>query len=150
MSSQSFALDIRAFVEKAKAAPAQVIRRATLELFTSVVLRSPVGNPDLWAHKPPPGYVGGRFRANWNVSLVSPDTGTTEGVDANGAATVDRGVSVLAHADGTQDIYITNNLPYAVSLEYGHSGVQAPQGMVRVSLAEFSQYIDKAIAEQDK
>ncbi|WP_201312890.1 hypothetical protein [Dyella sp. EPa41] len=150
MSSQTFALDIRAFVEKAKAAPTQVVRRATLDLLRSIVLRSPVGNPDLWKSKPPAGYVGGRFRANWNVSLVDPDISTTEVIDKDGGETIARGLTVLTHADGTQDIYITNNLPYAAALEWGHSGVQAPQGMVRVSIAEFGQYIDNAIQELPK
>jgi hypothetical protein len=147
MSSQQFALNIRAFVEKAKAAPAQVVRKATLDLLTAIVLRSPVGNPDLWAHKPPPGYVGGRFRANWNVSLSAPDASTTDATDKSGDATIHRGLSVLVRADGQQDIYITNSLPYAVALEYGHSSVQAPQGMVRVSITEFGQYIDNAIRD---
>ncbi|MGY3038534.1 hypothetical protein ACVWWQ_000121 [Rhodanobacter sp. TND4EL1] len=193
MSSQTFTLALSQFVEKAKAAPAQVVRRATQELLTNIVMRTPVGNPELWEvnrvavnyntqvteHNAalranpanltragqlrpgkklhdgmdivaPAGYVGGRLRANWNVSLAAPDTSTTDAVDKTGTATIGVGADVLANADGKQDIYITNNLPYAVSIEYGHSKKQAPAGMVRVSIAEFSQYIDKAIAEQDK
>jgi len=32
--------------------------------------------------------------------------------------------------------YIYNNLPYAHAIEYGHSQVKAPKGMVRVAIAE--------------
>ena len=32
-------------------------------------------------------------------------------------------------------------------LEYGHSKIQAPQGMVRITALEFSQYVAKAIGE---
>lgn len=149
MSNQSFALDIRRFVEKAKEAPRLVVQKAALELLTSVVKRSPVGNPDLWAHKPPEGYVGGRFRANWKVSLSAPDETTTDAIDADGAQTITQGLNVIVQADG-EDLYITNSLPYAVALEYGHSGVQAPQGMVRVTVAEFGQYVESAVRDLHK
>lgn len=145
--AESFALSLKAFAEKAKAAPAQVVRKVSIDLLTAVVLRSPVGNPDLWAHKPPAGYVGGRLRANWFVSLVEPDTTTTDAIDKAGQETISRGANVIAQADGVKDICITNSLPYAIPIEQGHSGVQAPQGMVRVTVAEFQQYVDKAAAE---
>jgi hypothetical protein len=41
-------------------------------------------------------------------------------------------------------IYIVNNLPYAIPLEYGHSS-QAPQGMVRLAAIEFQQLVDEAV-----
>lgn len=147
MSSQTFTLALSQFVEKAKAAPAIVVRKATIDLFSAVVLRTPVGNPDLWAGPAPKGYVGGRLRANWIVSLDRPDPTTTEAIDKSGAQTIAKGITVITHADGEQDIYMTNNLPYAVSIEYGHSKKQAPAGMVRVSIAEFSQYVENAVRE---
>jgi hypothetical protein len=91
--------------------------------------------------------VGGRLRANWNVSLVAPDASTTEAVDKSGAPTIENGITVIGRADGEQDIWITNNLPYALAVEYGHSAVQAPAGMVRVSIADFQDFLDKAAAE---
>jgi hypothetical protein len=150
MSSETFTLALSQFVDKAKAAPAQVVRKATIDLFSAVVMRTPVGNPTLWKSKPPPGYVGGRLRANWIVSLDRPDTSTTDAIDKTGDATIAQGITVITRADGEQDIYMTNNLPYAIPIEYGHSGVQAPAGMVRVSIAEFSQYIDNAVREISK
>ncbi|HEY6643664.1 hypothetical protein [Povalibacter sp.] len=44
-----FALDIRRFVEKAKANADLVVRKVALDLLTRVVQRTPVGNPELWA-----------------------------------------------------------------------------------------------------
>jgi len=146
-ASESFALDLRAFVAKAKAAPAQVVRKVSIDLLTATVLRTPVGNPDLWKSKPPAGYVGGRLRANWTVSLVEPDNTTSDATDQTGQSTISRGSAVIGEADGIKDICITNSLPYAIPIEYGHSGVQAPQGMVRVTVQEFQQYVDKAAAE---
>lgn len=145
-NGETFALSLKAFVDKAKAAPAQVVRKVAIDLLTATVLRTPVGNPTLWKSKPPKGYVGGRLRANWNVSLVTPDTGTTDAIDKSGAQTIDRGSVTIGEADGVKDIWMMNSLPYAIPIEYGHSGVQAPAGMVRVSVAEFQAFVDKAAA----
>ncbi len=148
--SESFALSLQAFAQKAPEQARTVIRKVSIDLLTATVLRTPVGNPDLWKSKPPAGYVGGRLRANWNVSLVEPDTTTTNVTDDSGTATISAGSEVIGQADGTQDICITNSLPYALPIEYGHSGVQAPQGMVRVTVAEFQSYVNKAAAEANQ
>ena len=64
----TFASDVKRFSENAKKKLDEQVRGITLELFSSIILSSPVGNPTLWKSKPPKGYVGGRFRANWNTS----------------------------------------------------------------------------------
>jgi hypothetical protein len=46
--ARSFSLDVAAFVEKAKANAVLVVRKVTMDLATSVVYKTPVGNPDLW------------------------------------------------------------------------------------------------------
>lgn len=145
--AESFALSLASFAKKAPEQARQVVRKVSLDLLTATVLRTPVGNPDLWKSKPPAGYVGGRLRANWTVSLVNPDTTTSDAIDKTGQGTISRGGAVIGQADGTKDICITNSLPYAIPIEYGHSGVQAPQGMVRVTVAEFNQYVERAAAE---
>ncbi len=146
MASETFALSLAAFAKKAPEQARVVIRKVAIDLLTATVLRTPVGNPTLWKSKPPKGYVGGRLRANWNVSLVSPDTSTTDAIDKSGAQTIDRGTAAIGEADGVKDIWMMNSLPYAIPIEYGHSGVQAPAGMVRVSVAEFQAFVDKAAA----
>lgn len=112
---------------------------------TATVLRTPVGNPDLWKHPAPKGYVGGRLRANWNVSLESPDTSTTDAKDAGGDVTISRGTGTIGEYR-SQDIYITNSLPYAIPVEYGHSAKQSPAGMVRISVAEAQTFVNAAVA----
>ena len=145
-NGETFALSLKAFAEKAKANVGVVVRKTSIDLLTATVLRTPVGNPDLWKNKPPKGYVGGRLRANWNVSLVTPDTTTTDAIDKTGGETIARGSAIAGEADGIKDIWIMNSLPYAIPIEYGHSGVQAPAGMVRISVAEFQAFVDQAAA----
>jgi len=145
-SGETFTASLAAFAKKAPEQVRVVVRKVSIDLLTATVMRTPVGNPDLWKSKPPKGYVGGRLRANWNVSLVAPDTSTTDAIDKDGSATVNRGSAEIGQADGVKDIFIMNSQPYALPIEYGHSGVRAPAGMVRVSVAEFQTFVDQAAA----
>jgi hypothetical protein len=47
-------------------------------------------------------------------------------------------MSVNAIPLSGQKIFLTNALPYAIRLENGWSKTQAPQGMVKLSLAEIT------------
>lgn len=145
-NGETFAASLAVFAKKAPEQVRVVVRKASIDLLTATVMRTPVGNPDLWKSKPPKGYVGGRLRANWNVSLVSPDTSTTDAIDKDGDPTIERGSAAIGEADGIKDIWIMNSLPYAIPVEYGHSKKQAPAGMVRVSVAEFQAFVDQAAA----
>lgn len=88
------------------------------------------------------GYVGGRFRANWNVSYGVPDEAVTDSIDKE---------RVLTEAQKAMSLpiggvmYMTNALPYANRLEYEGWSSQAPAGMVRLAALEFSAYVQKAI-----
>ncbi|HZX76156.1 hypothetical protein [Lysobacter sp.] len=143
--ADTFALDIAAFARKAKAAQDHVVRKIATDLLTRIVLRTPVGNPSLWKGKPPAGYVGGRARANWNVSLGRPDHMVTAITDKNGQTTIYRAMAPLAAWKADDAIYITNSLPYIRTLEYEGHSKQAPAGMVRISVAEFQTFVDDAV-----
>ena len=126
-----FALELRKLIEKAKVAPDLVVRKATLDIHASVVDMSPVDT--------------GRFKGNWNIAYGSPDLTVTTNTDPSGSEAKSKALAAAASYAG-QSVYITNNLPYAIPLEYGHSG-QAPQGMVRVTVARWNGHIEKAIGE---
>lgn len=147
-NAQSFSLDIAKFIEKAKAAPEQVVRKVGLSIGSRLVDMSPVADPDTWKN-PDPTYVGGRFRANWNLSFGVIDTSTTKSVDKAGAATKERMRVMLNGWPVGAEIFFTNSLPYAIPLEYGYSN-QAPLGMVRITVAEFQTFVNAAVAELPK
>lgn len=138
----SFGAQLQAFADKTMLNADVVVQKVTLDIAKSVIQKSPVGNPDLWKSPAPPGYVGGRFRANWMFGDGQINTTTTEEIDNTGSATQTRLAAAIAatHAGGVT--YISNSLPYAIPLEYGRSG-QAPQGMVRNTVTEFQQYVDQ-------
>ena len=80
----------------------------------------------------------GHARANWQVSLNRPATGTVSGTDAGGAATLARGAAVIARdRDPFSTVWITNNVPYIQELEQG-TATQPPAGMVARTVAELS------------
>jgi hypothetical protein len=90
----------------------------------------------------------GRFRANWQIGFNQPDTKTTDETDLTGMAQISRAQSELNSIKiNGQTIYITNSLPYAYRLEYEGWSLQAPQGMVRITLAELSGILNKAAYE---
>lgn len=125
MSKWSIPLDRLA--ANATASITDVARKATADVFRAVVLKSPVDT--------------GRFRSNWNVSVAAPDFTFTDSTNSN------RGLTEAARAltlpvGGV--VFISNGLPYANRLEYGYSK-QAPQGMIRTSVIEFRQFVDRSL-----
>lgn len=154
----TFALQIKEFAEKASNGFDKVIKTTLLDLSRRVIMRTPVGNPDLWLWKNadgvyvdyiawkgyPEGYVGGQARANWQSSVGNPAAGVVESVDAKGSATLKK-INV-SEAPGSV-WWLTNNLPYIQRLEYDGWSTQAPEGMVRVTLTELDESIRQAIAD---
>ncbi|AXA25644.1 hypothetical protein [Pseudomonas putida] len=202
-----FAEAIRAFAEQAEQALDATFREIVIEIGSSVIRMSPVGNPEIWAanvaHRTKAnraaddydfkvtvrntlinlnqdnfteagklrkgvkyakpltktereqnfatnglvagrGYVGGRFRGNWQFSIDSPATEELDRIDPSGSQAIADLIAQVQALTIGQTAYIVNNLPYAVPLEYGHS-TQAPHGMVRVTLAKFQAIVDQAI-----
>lgn len=137
----TFALDLSKFAAKAGKNADAVVKKVVLDMGRRIVERSPVGDPSLWESDAPPGYVGGRFRGNWQYSLNSPSTGTLPDIDPSGRATVSRiGASIPDKAAGHVH-YLTNNLPYALRLEYVAWSSQAPNGMVGITVAEYASIV---------
>lgn len=132
-----------------------IVRIITIDLFSRVVIRSPVDT--------------GRFRANWNVSWNVLDETVSNRVDSNGSFKLRTIQSTVAAMKLGGVAYLCNALPYAIVLEYGgypnpakfgskkrgedyaqiHTvsgySLQAPNGMVRLTAREFDEAVRKAI-----
>jgi len=135
--AKKFALQLKAFSEKVLDRMDFVVRKIGLDLDSRLVMRSPVGDGDQWEKPPPPGYVGGRFRANWIADIGSPNLETTDDADPSGSATNKRNATKIMSAKAGDVLFLTNSLPYSIALEEGHSRRQAPEGIVAVTLLEF-------------
>jgi len=142
----SFALDIRKFVEKAKDRADIAVKGTVIGVAAKVDERSPVGDAKYWKHPPPKGYVGGRFRGNWQLGVGSMPGGVLNRVDPTGSKVMaEIGAAIPADAAG-KVYYLANNLPYAQRIENGWSR-QAPTGVVGLTVTEFQAFVDKAVAD---
>ncbi len=115
------------------------IRGATSEVFLNIRKMNPVGNATLWKHpeRKPVGYVGGNSRNNWHCTVGAPFVGEdATGTEAKILAAIPRQAGSV--------VYLTNNVDYIQALEYGHSHRQAPNGMVRESVALFEGVLNGA------
>lgn len=124
-----FALDVRKFAVDANEALETVVKRVEIEIFSRIVFRSPVDT--------------GRFRGNWFVDQRQ----VTNDVDKSGEITVARmAEAVNASQVGGVTSYI-NSLPYSERLEFGYSQ-KAPEGVVRITAAEFGVIVEEEAAKE--
>lgn len=140
-----FGDSVAAYSTKAKGKATAILRKVALDMFTEVILKSPVGNPSLWKHAAPPGYSGGQFRANWQVAIGNIPSGTLQLEDASGTATISKAQAEVSGLQMGQTIWLVNNLPYAQRLEDGWS-TQAPEGMVRMTVQRYAAILNAAAA----
>jgi len=170
----SFSDDIRKFVQHANGNGDKVVRKTVIDVATSLITKSPVGNPEMWLslgasyrfmnkagtkrlkrpklefrRQPPPGYVGGHFRANWQLGIGHKPVGEVEGTDKSGRTALAKIQAELPKQTAGRSYYIGNNLPYGPALEEGHSK-QAPHGMVALTKVEFQGMVREAAAEVNK
>nr|BDD47044.1 hypothetical protein 14 [bacterium] len=142
----TFAIDIAKFHAKTIEQIDVIRRKTTLDVFSRIVKRTPVDT--------------GRTRGNWQVSVAAPASGTVEDTE-DPTNDISREIE---QAQMTDSIFLTNNAPWILKLEYGgypnppERGTyiprrrggpryeqrskegfskQAPKGMVRVTLEEF-------------
>lgn len=132
----SFEQDLRAFANKTNRKANLIVKKIVIDVGTSLVLKTPVGDPTYWKSKPPPGYVGGRARGNWQYALDAPAIVEFNRIDKDGSATINHLTSNIGDKAAGRVHYITNTLAYIERLEDGHSR-QAPHGMIKLTMTEF-------------
>lgn len=120
--AREFNLDLRRFGELTEKRALQLFRKIALDMDTAIVLDTPVDE--------------GRARGNWYPSINTPSNEMDEESVGEGKSIARLG-PVVARAKLGDVIWMTNNLPYIIPLENGHSG-QAPDGMVDVNVERFA------------
>lgn len=143
----SFSLNLSRFVSKAGGNARLVVKKVVLDVGSSIVMKTPVGDPAEWAPGTPvpAGYVGGRARGSWQYAQGAPIEQEPGGVDASGQAPINRVRAGVDTGDAATEHYITSNVPYMRRLEYDNWSKQAPEGMVRKTIAEYQAFIDNAV-----
>ena len=128
MSAKDFQLQLSKEWQDARENIAEAIAGIGLVLLSGIVRKTPVDT--------------GRARGNWITSVASVDARQLEQFDKSGSKAINDAASKLeAYPDTLPEIYVQNNLPYALRLENGHSK-QAPSGMVALTIAEVEAQFD--------
>ena len=134
-------MDLNKYVKKTKTQISEVRTSYAYALYSSIVRKTPVDT--------------GRARANWNISAGRPDTSVTENT-----RTTPKPKTAMPNPEGDESIFISNNLPYIETLEYGGYpknpkggngktingySKQAPEGMIGVTLANNENIFNAAV-----
>jgi hypothetical protein len=130
----SFALDIEKFSNDAIAAVENTRRIFIGNLCLRIVDRTPV--------------LSGHLKGNWQPSIGAAEQDEVPRASKDGAFVKQLVLDMLAKLTGDETFYLSNNAPYVIVIEYeGHSSVKAPEGMVRISLAEVGALVNEAIRD---
>lgn len=130
----SFALDIEKFADDKLAAIENTRRIFIGNLCLAIIDRTPV--------------LSGHLKGNWQPSIGSAEYDEVPRASKDGGFVKQLLLDVLAKLKDDDTFYFSNNAPYVLVIEYeGHSSVKAPDGMVRISLAEVGALINEAIRE---
>lgn len=126
----SFAGQIRKYAEQQKRRIDDVVAESIVNLSAAVIIQTPVAT--------------GHLANNWQPTKDAPASGIVNGDNPAQMAEVEK--TVAASVGGVY--YLTNNLPYARRVEFEGWSLKAPQGMLRVSIENYSNYLDNAINKQ--
>lgn len=129
--SGDFEAQLEDFRELAMAAIEQTIQDIVIQIGESLINLSPVDT--------------GRFKANWQFTIGAPANSSLIATDKEGDETIAKLIAAVNALEPGQVAYIVNTLIYAIPLEYGHSQM-APNGMVRLTIAEFDRIVAEAVA----
>lgn len=125
----SFTDQLRSFSRNTGIKFDTVLRKVVIDITSDIVRMTPVDT--------------GHARSNyfWGVQRVSA---VDSAMSANGAPSIGRAFTFSESVKAGGVCYITNNLPYIMRLEYGHS-TQAPAGMARVTVARWQNLVNAAV-----
>jgi len=129
-AQEAFELGIDKFFDEAKQRTLKNFKRFVLDLAWAIIEGTPVDT--------------GRLARGWSIEFNRPGGYIPQQRSAKGTASKQAAHNAIKRKLGElRDLkalphcaYLYNNLPYAHAIEYGHSSVKAPRGMVRVAIAE--------------
>lgn len=125
----TFEQEVEAWEKKMMDQASKVVRKTVIDLHTRIVRRTPVET--------------GRLKANNQIGIgVKPATATMDTDKTKlgtSGSTVAKETSKLRDLPLGVDVWICNNVEYALPIEMGHSKTGAPQGMFRISMQDLMQ-----------
>jgi hypothetical protein len=127
----SFGDDLAKFRRRTLDKYIRVKRLSAFDLFSAIILETPVDK--------------GVLRNNWFAEIGNGSSETTDSEDPSGQRAINRTRSVLEGTDIARDIFFTNNLPYAVPIEFDGISGKAPEGMVRINALRWDNIVRRNV-----
>lgn len=140
----TFALQMEQFAKKTQRTTAKVVEDSIISIGSAIIDDTPVGDPSLWQRPAPPGYKPGTLRNSWFSTIGAPYAGNVRKQGVAGRASFNDLITMAREAKG-KIFYFINPAPYARRIEYGHSRIQRPLGMVRLNAQAFPDMVKKAV-----
>ena len=146
-----FGDDVAAWCEESPKQADMVLRKVAIDLFSSVIFRTPVDN--------------GFHRGAWECTQGTPGKGNPGVPDRGGSSTVNSAAAVVQSGPMDSEYWLANSAPAINVLEYGGYPTrggqgpsngprtvggysrQAPRGMVRVAIQEFEGFFNARARE---
>jgi hypothetical protein len=125
----SFALDLTAFSKLTSKKMETVVKKSFIGLSSDVIQDTPV--------------LTGRLRNNWFPNINSFSGKTTDSVDKSGATATTRVATTTNTYKLGDTLTLTNNLDYAIPIEFYSWSKKAPRGMVEVNVTRWQKWVDK-------
>lgn len=116
------------------------LRAGMFDAANTVILGSPVGAPELWKSPAPDYYRAGSYRTAHRIS-INKITRDDKGIESQGSIMM-RLQGDIAQFKIGETLFMTNPLPYAVPIEFGHSS-QAPDGVYRPAVKRLIKFLNK-------
>lgn len=127
-------------------ASAKIINSTLLQMYKKIIDRTPVGDPSLWKWPAHSDYQPGTLKESWQLSFNGQQR-NLKGQFSSASQTIENGgLTLKVGSRETVSATISNPQPYAQRVETGWS-TQAPSGMMRVTIAEYTSIIDQNAAK---
>lgn len=140
-----FGKDVLNWSKRTKERRDEVVSTVFKRLGTLIVRRTPIGDITLWQRAPAEGYRPGSLANNWFAGVGEPAGFARNPANPSAVDSLSQ-INAAALVAPGKLMHIANPLPYARRVEYGWS-TQAPQGMVRISVRDFTKLVKQAVAD---
>lgn len=131
LSAYTFKADLATFARGLDLNVETLTQRLAAQLWNDITIKTPVDT--------------GRARSGWAMALDTAPSFLPP-IPPEGSVVSPPALPNFGKIDGSQLVYIVNNVEYIEALEDGHSK-QAPAGMVRLSLAVLEAQVDSIVQQ---
>lgn len=139
--------DLKNIIIENKNLTERQLRAGMFDAANAIIEGSPVGNKDTWQNPKaaPKGYVGGAYRSNHRIS-INKITSFEKDITSESNVMMELQGELAKFKIG-ETLFMTNPLPYAVPIEFGHSS-QAQDGVYRPAVRRLIRFLNKDLGKK--